>query len=92
MGVPSWSLIGDAGPEWVGVYDGSIYFADLIPEHAGRGVARILEEVDDGIERGHRAFKIKVGRGFKWMEPAPASVATSRSFAPSASMSGRTSA
>jgi L-alanine-DL-glutamate epimerase-like enolase superfamily enzyme len=68
LGAPAWALIGGRGPEWVQVYDGSIYFADLLPEHQGRGIARILEEVEQGIERGHRAFKIKVGRGYKWME------------------------
>jgi L-alanine-DL-glutamate epimerase-like enolase superfamily enzyme len=68
LGTPAWALIGGRGPEWVPVYDGSIYFADLLPEPQGRGIARILEEVEQGIERGHRAFKIKVGRGYKWME------------------------
>jgi L-alanine-DL-glutamate epimerase-like enolase superfamily enzyme len=65
---PVWRLLGGYGAEWVPVYDGSIYFSDLEPEHASRGVARIIEEVDHAIEAGHRAFKIKVGRGFKWME------------------------
>ena len=68
LGTPAWALIGGRGPEWVPVYDGSIYFADLLPEHEGRGIARILEEVEQGMERGHRAFKIKVGRGYKWMD------------------------
>ena len=71
LGVPSWRLIGGRGPERVPVYDGSIYFADLLPEYEGRGIDRILEEIDAGLDRGHRAFKIKVGRGYKWMEPEP---------------------
>ncbi|HIA49973.1 MAG TPA: hypothetical protein EYN90_05250 [Acidobacteria bacterium] len=69
LGEPAWRLLGGYGPEWVPVYDGSIYFSDLQPEYAERGISRILEEVDHSLERGHRAFKIKVGRGFKWMEP-----------------------
>jgi L-alanine-DL-glutamate epimerase-like enolase superfamily enzyme len=69
LGVPSWSLIGSGGPALVPVYDGSIYFNDLLPEHAAQGVKRLLDEVDMGLERGHRAFKIKVGRGHKWMAP-----------------------
>lgn len=68
LGVPAWELLGGEGPEWVPLYDGSIYFDDLQPEFAGRGVARIVEEVQAGLDDGHRAFKIKVGRGFKWME------------------------
>ena len=71
LGVPSWTLFGGRGPERVPVYDGSIYFADLLPEYQGRGVDRIIEEIEAGLDRGHRAFKIKVGRGYKWMEPAP---------------------
>lgn len=67
--IPSWRLIGADGPPEVRIYDGSIYFADLLPEHESRGVGRILDEIDMGLDRGHRAFKIKVGRGFKWMDP-----------------------
>lgn len=65
--VPSWRLFGGQGPEWVPVYDGSVYFNDLLPEHKERGVKQLLSEVEDSLQRGHRAFKIKVGRGFKWM-------------------------
>lgn len=68
LGVPAWKLLGGRGPEWVPVYDGSIYFNDLLPEFEGKGVARLLAEVEMGLEAGHRAFKIKVGRGAKWME------------------------
>ena len=45
VGVPAWKLLGGEGPEWVPIYDGSIYFDDLQPEFADRGVARIVEEV-----------------------------------------------
>lgn len=68
LGVPSWQLFGGQGPEWVPVYDGSIYFNDLLPEYQDRGVARLLEEVEMSLRAGHRAFKIKIGRGAKWME------------------------
>jgi L-alanine-DL-glutamate epimerase-like enolase superfamily enzyme len=66
--VPAWKLIGGQGPEWVPVYDGSFYFSDLMPEYKDRGVARLLEEIEASLQAGHRAFKIKVGRGHKWME------------------------
>jgi D-galactarolactone cycloisomerase len=33
-----------------------------------RASGRVLEEVKYSLDKGHRAFKIKVGRGFKWME------------------------
>jgi len=68
LGVPAWKLLGGQGPTWVPVYDGSIYFNDLLPEFQDKGVARLLEEVEMGLNAGHRAFKIKVGRGAKWMD------------------------
>jgi D-galactarolactone cycloisomerase len=64
---PAWKLLGGQGPEWVPIYDGSIYFNDILPEHMAKGVRRLLEEVEMSLKAGHRAFKIKVGRGFKWM-------------------------
>jgi L-alanine-DL-glutamate epimerase-like enolase superfamily enzyme len=69
---PAWKLLGGEGPDSVNVYDGSIYFNDLLPEYSAsreRGISRILEEVTAARERGHTAFKIKIGRGHKWMDP-----------------------
>jgi len=67
LGKPVYRLLGAKGSERVPVYDGSIYFADLLPEHLNRWQDRFKEEIDMGLARGHRAFKIKVGRGAKWM-------------------------
>jgi L-alanine-DL-glutamate epimerase-like enolase superfamily enzyme len=66
-GKPAYELLGGAGPTKVPVYDGSIYFADLLPEHADRWQDRFRREIDMGLAIGHRAFKIKLGRGHKWM-------------------------
>ena len=55
------------GPRKVPVYDGSIYFADLLPQYADTWEDRFKHEIDMGLELGHRAFKIKIGRGAKWM-------------------------
>lgn len=68
MGRPAWSLMGGEGPAWVRVYDTTLYFSDLLPEHAGKGVGRLVEELELGLRQGFRAFKIKVGRGAKWMD------------------------
>jgi L-alanine-DL-glutamate epimerase-like enolase superfamily enzyme len=67
VGQPVYSLLGDQGPPRLPVYDGSIYFADLLPQYANRWQDRFKEEIDLGLKRGHRAFKIKIGRGAKWM-------------------------
>jgi L-alanine-DL-glutamate epimerase-like enolase superfamily enzyme len=60
-------LGGGGGAGRVPVYDGSIYFADLLPQYADRWQDRFREEIDMGLKIGHRAFKIKIGRGLKWM-------------------------
>jgi L-alanine-DL-glutamate epimerase-like enolase superfamily enzyme len=65
---PIYELLGAKGPKSVPVYDGSIYFQDLLPEYAGRWQDRFRQEIDLGLKMGHRAFKIKIGRGAKWMK------------------------
>jgi L-alanine-DL-glutamate epimerase-like enolase superfamily enzyme len=64
---PAYELFGGKGPQKVPVYDGSIYFADLLPQYADKWEDRFREEIDMGLAIGHRAFKIKIGRGYKWM-------------------------
>jgi L-alanine-DL-glutamate epimerase-like enolase superfamily enzyme len=66
---PVHQLLGGAGPVRVPVYDGSIYFSDLLPEHRNKPLDRFKEEIDMGLAMGHRAFKVKIGRGAKWMPP-----------------------
>jgi D-galactarolactone cycloisomerase len=67
---PVHQLLGDKGRPRVSVYDGSIYFADLLPQYADRWQDRFRRELDMGLQRGHRGFKVKIGRGFKWMDRA----------------------
>jgi L-alanine-DL-glutamate epimerase-like enolase superfamily enzyme len=64
---PVYQLLGGGGPARVPTYDGSIYFADLLPAYQDRWRERFREEIDMGLAYGHRAFKIKIGRGAKWM-------------------------
>ncbi|MHC4546897.1 MAG: enolase C-terminal domain-like protein [Planctomycetota bacterium] len=66
---PVYDLLGGAGPKRVPVYDGSIYFSDLLPEYKHKPLDRFKEEIDMGMAIGHRAFKVKIGRGAKWMQP-----------------------
>jgi len=61
--------LGRADPKRVPVYDGSIYFSDLLPEYRDKPLDRFKEEIDMGMAVGHRAFKVKIGRGAKWMPP-----------------------
>ncbi len=48
-------------------YDTSLYFDDLHLPSDDRACALLAAEAREGYERGHRAFKIKVGRGARHM-------------------------
>ena len=50
-------------PLTVPCYDTSLYLDDLHLEDDEAGAQLIAEQARQGYERGHRAFKIKVGRG-----------------------------
>lgn len=54
-------------PLQVPCYDTSLYFDDLHLEDHDEAAALIASEAREGLERGHRAFKIKVGRGARHM-------------------------
>jgi L-alanine-DL-glutamate epimerase-like enolase superfamily enzyme len=60
-------LNGNAQRSPIRVYDGSIYFSDLLSDYADRWPDRFRWEIDEILGRGHRAFKAKIGRGNKWM-------------------------
>jgi L-alanine-DL-glutamate epimerase-like enolase superfamily enzyme len=67
---PVYELLGGKSgnePRRVRVYDGSIYFADLLPQYADNWQDEFKREIDLGLALGHRGFKIKIGRGAKWM-------------------------
>jgi len=49
-------------------YDTSLYIDDLHLASDQEGAALIAKEAREGYDRGHRAFKIKVGRGARYME------------------------
>lgn len=71
LGQPVFRLLGGTEARPVPAYDGSIYIDDIDPEtRADRGIAPIMDAVEAGLEFGFRAFKVKVGRGYRWMEPA----------------------
>jgi len=72
LGQPVYRLLGAGDVGAVPAYDGSIYIDDIDPDTGNdRGIAPILDAVGAGLAYGFRAFKIKVGRGYRWMEPGP---------------------
>lgn len=68
LGLPVWKYLGAAGPEKVLLYSGAIYFDDLLPTGKPRGVAGVLASCKQDYDAGYRAFKLKIGRGAKWMK------------------------
>jgi len=54
-------------PFRVRCYDTSLYFDDLHLSDETEATALIAAEAHEGYARGHRAFKVKVGRGGRWM-------------------------
>lgn len=59
-------------------YDTSLYFDDLHLETEEEAAALIAAEAREGYARGHRAFKLKVGRGARHL---PLDVGTRRDIA-----------
>ena len=69
QGVPLYRLLGARGSRAVELYDGSIYIDDLDADNA-QAQEIFREEVATGHRYGYRNFKIKIGRGARWMPTA----------------------
>ena len=67
---PVHALLGGRGTADVAVYDGALYFDDLDPQESPRGVDALLEECRADAALGFRDFKLKIGRGNRWMDRA----------------------
>ena len=69
---PVWRMISPDSrtePHLAPIYSGMIYFDDLDPPEAPAGIGRLIEECQWDYDYGYRQFKLKVGRGNKWMPP-----------------------
>ena len=66
---PVYALLGKEKPLITDYYSGMIYFDDLEPADKPAGIDRILEECRYDYDVGYRQFKLKIGRGHKWMTP-----------------------
>jgi L-alanine-DL-glutamate epimerase-like enolase superfamily enzyme len=67
LGMPVYKMFGAKGPASVPLYSGAIYLDDLLPEDKPRGIDGVLQSCRQDYEAGYRAFKLKIGRGFKRM-------------------------
>ena len=68
LGIPVSKMMNPQAKSIVRVYDGAIYMNDIIPEEKPQGIEQVLRDCEDDWAIGHRMFKIKIGRGHKWME------------------------
>lgn len=64
---PVYNLLGKKDPFTTKYYSGMIYFDDLEPKDNPSGIDKILEECQYDYGVGYRQFKLKIGRGHKWM-------------------------
>ncbi len=64
---PVYSLLGKTKPIINDCYSGMIYFDDLEPEGKPAGIDKVLEECAADYRLGYRQFKLKIGRGHRWM-------------------------
>ena len=67
MDLPLYRLLGARGKRAVEVYDGSVYIDDLEATDEEQVKDIFRGEVATGHEHGYLHFKIKVGRGARWM-------------------------
>ncbi len=67
LDLPVHALLGGQGNPTIPIYDGAIYFADLDDPS---GVDAVLAHCAADDAAGYRAFKLKIGRGNRWMDRA----------------------
>jgi D-galactarolactone cycloisomerase len=70
LNLPVHQLLGGRGTPSIPVYDGAIYFDDLDPEDTPTGIAAPLANCAADYALGYRAFKLKIGRGNRWLDRA----------------------
>ncbi len=64
---PVYRMLGNRGSNPVRCYDGAILMDDISPDSCPGGLKAILDECRADWALGYRIFKLKIGRGPKWM-------------------------
>ena len=70
LDMPVHRMLGGAGPTQFPVYSGAIYFDDLDPVEAPQGLSAVERNLAQDWAAGFRDFKLKLGRGYRWMPRA----------------------
>jgi D-galactarolactone cycloisomerase len=68
LGQPVWRMLGAHGGASIPVYDAAIYFEDLQPGGSDPGLDAVAAACAVGVAAGHAHFKLKIGRGHRYME------------------------
>lgn len=66
---PVYQLLGSESPIITKCYSGMIYMDDVDMNDSRKAFDKILQECFYDYSKGYRQFKLKIGRGFKWMSP-----------------------
>lgn len=71
LGLPVWKMMKPNAetPFTTKIYSGMIYFDDLDPVDKPAGIDQVLKNCEADFQHGYRQFKVKIGRGHKWMKP-----------------------
>ena len=64
---PVYALLGQKEPILTKYYSGMIYFDDLEPAQRPGGIDQVLKNCKQDYDLGYRQFKVKIGRGNRWM-------------------------
>ena len=64
---PVYEMLGSEKPILCRVYSGMIYFDEMDPVENPRGWDRLLENCQWDFNYGYRQFKLKIGRGYRFM-------------------------
>jgi len=64
---PVHMMLGGQGETAVPCYSGAIYMDDLDPDDDPEGMTAVLRNCDQDYALGYRAFKLKIGRGYRWL-------------------------
>nr|WP_294695847.1 enolase C-terminal domain-like protein [uncultured Friedmanniella sp.] len=67
LDLPVHAMLGAAGGRSTSCYSGAIYFDDLDAVPPATGLDIIGANLASDFEQGFRAFKLKLGRGYRWM-------------------------
>jgi L-alanine-DL-glutamate epimerase-like enolase superfamily enzyme len=66
--LPVYKMLGAKGPKSNLCYSGMVYFDDLEPAEMPQGISAVLRNAHYDYDYGYRQLKLKIGRGYKWMD------------------------